>query len=109
MQGPLSAPWPESIRLSARRAERILARGSVAAWPARAAARSTTAIESFEQALKHDPGSVEALLGRGNALYALERYGEALAAYDRALETAPDLPGSPPRPFERALGSRPCG
>ncbi len=51
-----------------------------------------TAIESFGRALDHDPGSVEALLGRGNALYALERYDEALAAYDRALEAAPDRP-----------------
>jgi tetratricopeptide (TPR) repeat protein len=51
-----------------------------------------TAIESFEQALEHEPGSIEALLGRGNALYALERYDEALAAYDRALEAAPDRP-----------------
>jgi tetratricopeptide (TPR) repeat protein len=54
--------------------------------------RYATAIESFERALRDDPGSVEALLGRGNALYALERYDEALAAYDRALETAPDRP-----------------
>ena len=50
------------------------------------------AIESFDRALEHEPGSVEALLGRGNALYALERYDEALAAYDRAVETAPDRP-----------------
>ncbi|MEN6341245.1 MAG: tetratricopeptide repeat protein, partial [Methanospirillum sp.] len=32
-------------------------------------------------------------LGRGNALYALERYAEALAAYDRAVQAAPDRPG----------------
>jgi tetratricopeptide (TPR) repeat protein len=51
-----------------------------------------TAIESFGRALDHDPGSVEALLGRGNALYALERYEDALAAYDRALEASPDRP-----------------
>jgi tetratricopeptide (TPR) repeat protein len=51
-----------------------------------------TAIESFDQALGREPDSVEALLGRGNALYALERYDEALAAYDRAAERAPDRP-----------------
>ena len=52
-----------------------------------------TAVEAFDRALDFEPDSVEALLGRGNALYALERYAEALAAYDRAVQAAPDRPG----------------
>ncbi|MEN6342573.1 MAG: tetratricopeptide repeat protein [Methanospirillum sp.] len=52
------------------------------------------AIESFDEAIRREPGSVEALLDRGNALYALERYEEALAAYDRATELAPDRPAA---------------
>lgn len=51
-----------------------------------------TAIEAFDCALALEPDSVEALLGRGNALYALERYDEALAVYDRAVQAAPDCP-----------------
>lgn len=51
-----------------------------------------TAIESFDRALDFEPESVEALLGRGNALYALERYDEALTVYDRAVQAAPDRP-----------------
>lgn len=50
------------------------------------------AIELFDRALGFEPGSVEALLGRGNALYALERYDEALAVYDRSVKRAPDRP-----------------
>jgi tetratricopeptide (TPR) repeat protein len=52
----------------------------------------SAAIEAFGLALGYDQDSVEALLGRGNALYALERYDEALDTYDRALESAPERP-----------------
>ncbi len=67
-------------------------RGSGAAWLCTRRRKYAAAIGSFEQALEQDPGSVEALLGQGNALYALERYDEALAVYDRAVERAPDRP-----------------
>lgn len=63
-----------------------------------------TAIESFDRALEIDPDSVEALLGRGNALYALERYDEALGAYDRAVRAGPDRP-APHLARSNALGA----
>ena len=88
--------------------------GDAAFWTRRGMActrrrRYATAIESFEQALTHDPGSVEALLGRGNALYALERHDEALAAVRPRPRDRPRPPGGPPRPREPALGPRPDG
>lgn len=54
--------------------------------------RYAAAIEAFDRALDFEPDSVEALLGRGNALYALARYDEALAVYDCAVQAAPDRP-----------------
>lgn len=72
-------------------------RETAGSWIERGMARTrrrqyARALESFGRALGLDPGSVEALIGRGNALYVLERYDEALASYDRALEAAPDRP-----------------
>ena len=68
-----------------------------ASWTRRAMASTRRrhypkAIESFDHALECEPGSVEALLGRGNALYALDRFDEALETYERALEIAPERP-----------------
>jgi tetratricopeptide (TPR) repeat protein len=51
------------------------------------------AIRSFDAALALDPESVEALTGRGNAFYALERYEDALGCYDRVIAAAPRAPG----------------
>ena len=47
------------------------------------------ALLRYEQALDQDPKSAAAWTGKGTALQQLERYEEALAAYDRALELHP--------------------
>ena len=47
------------------------------------------ALLRYEQALAQDPKSAAAWTGKGTALQQLERYDEALAAYDRALELDP--------------------
>ena len=47
------------------------------------------ALLRYGQALDHDPRSAKAWTGKGTALQQLERYEEALAAYDRALEVDP--------------------
>ncbi len=47
------------------------------------------ALLRFEQALAQDERSAKAWTGKGTALQQLERYEEALAAYDRALELDP--------------------
>jgi len=47
------------------------------------------ALLRYEQALGQDPKSAPAWIGKGTALQQLERYEEALAAYDRALEVHP--------------------
>ena len=45
---------------------------------------------SYDRALAIKPEHVEALNNRGNTLYALNRYEEALASYERALALKPD-------------------
>ena len=47
------------------------------------------ALLRYEQAIEQDPGSAKAWTGKGTALQQLERYEEALAAYDRALTIDP--------------------
>ncbi len=47
------------------------------------------ALLRYQQALDQDPKSLAAWTGKGTALQQLERYEEALAAYDRALELRP--------------------
>ncbi|MEK6987881.1 MAG: tetratricopeptide repeat protein, partial [Candidatus Thermoplasmatota archaeon] len=48
------------------------------------------ALLRYQQAIEREPRSPEAWTGKGTALQQLERYKEALEAYDRALELAPD-------------------
>jgi tetratricopeptide (TPR) repeat protein len=48
------------------------------------------ALLRYEEALGQDPKSAKAWTGKGTSLQQLERYEEALAAYDRALELDPD-------------------
>jgi tetratricopeptide (TPR) repeat protein len=48
------------------------------------------ALLRYEQALAQDERSAKAWTGKGTALQQLERYEDALAAYDHALELAPD-------------------
>ncbi len=47
------------------------------------------ALLRYDQALDQDPKSAKAWTGKGMALQQLERFEEALAAYDRALELSP--------------------
>jgi tetratricopeptide (TPR) repeat protein len=49
------------------------------------------AIVRFDRTLAREPADVAALTGRGHALVALEREGEALAAYEAALVADPGL------------------
>ncbi len=48
------------------------------------------ALLRYEQALGRDPRSAKAWTGKGTALQQLDRYEEALAAYDRALALDPE-------------------
>ncbi len=48
------------------------------------------ALLRYQQATGRDPRSADAWTGKGTALQQLERYREALEAYDRALELSPD-------------------
>lgn len=48
------------------------------------------ALLRFEEAIAQDLKSAKAWAGKGTALQQLERYEEALAAYDRALELDPE-------------------
>ena len=48
------------------------------------------ALLRYEQALEKAPRNADAWTGRGVALQHLERYREALEAYDRALSFKPD-------------------
>ncbi|KAF5063369.1 Tetratricopeptide repeat protein [anaerobic digester metagenome] len=50
------------------------------------------AVVAFERALHLNATMVEAMVGMGNAFFALERYDDALQAYDRALAVAPERP-----------------
>jgi len=47
------------------------------------------AIVRYDQALEKDPRSADALTGKGIALQYQEKYTEAMACYDRALEVHP--------------------
>jgi tetratricopeptide (TPR) repeat protein len=47
------------------------------------------AIQSFDAALKLEPGNEAALLGRANSYYSLEKYGEALEDYRKVLSLQP--------------------
>ena len=47
--------------------------------------RDREALAAYEAALRTDPGSIEAVLGRGEALVQLQRYPEALSCFDRYL------------------------
>ena len=48
------------------------------------------ALLRYQQAVDREPRSADAWTGKGTSLQQLERYEEALEAYDRALELAPD-------------------
>ncbi len=48
------------------------------------------ALLRYQQAVEREPRSADAWTGKGTALQQLERYQEALEAYNRALELAPD-------------------
>ena len=50
------------------------------------------ALLRYEQAIAQDDRSADAWTGKGVALQQLERYREALDAYDRALSLKPDHP-----------------
>ena len=51
--------------------------------------RATEALESYDRALALEPGHVDTLNNRGNALLRLGRAAEALASYGQALALAP--------------------
>jgi len=42
-----------------------------------------------EQAIQLDPNFATAYVNKGNALWGLKRYEEALAAYEQAIQLAP--------------------
>lgn len=48
------------------------------------------ALAKFRQAIDLNPNSADAWIGRGDALYDLERYRAALAAYDKASQLDPN-------------------
>lgn len=48
------------------------------------------ALNKFQQAIKINPNRASAWIGRGHALYDLERYRAALAAYDQASQLQPN-------------------
>ncbi|GAB4156240.1 MAG: hypothetical protein Fur0046_36120 [Cyanobacteria bacterium J069] len=48
------------------------------------------ALEYFAQAVVTDPQNAEAWYKKGNALYALRRYDEAVDSYGQALNIRPD-------------------
>ncbi|MGO9774016.1 MAG: tetratricopeptide repeat-containing sulfotransferase family protein, partial [Roseiarcus sp.] len=54
-----------------------------------AAGRLAEAVACYDKALELDPGEIDALNNRGNALVALNRPTDALASYDRALARKP--------------------
>ena len=43
-------------------------------------------VAAYERALSKNPGDGAALLGLGKALYGLEKYNEALSAFQRAIQ-----------------------
>jgi len=49
------------------------------------------ALAAYERALAVEPGLAQALIGKGNVLSRLERYEEALACFDLALEAGIDV------------------
>jgi tetratricopeptide (TPR) repeat protein len=55
-------------------------------------ARADSAEGAFRRALEIDPGHVPALVHLGLALEEKQRYDDALAQYDRAIEAAPEDP-----------------
>lgn len=63
-----------------------------------------TAFLYYEQLVMLDDGRVENWVNRGRALEMLKREEEAIASYDRAIETNPDLPS--PFLYKAALLSR---
>ena len=50
------------------------------------------AVDSFEKALSLDPGRYDAWIGRGSALFYLDRYSDALTSFDKAIEIDPRRP-----------------
>jgi len=51
--------------------------------------RHQEAVQTFDQLLAHQAGHYPALMGKGSALLALERFGESVAAFDQALKLKP--------------------
>jgi protein O-GlcNAc transferase len=52
------------------------------------------ALEHFERTLARNPGDAAALNDRGNALQDLQRFAEAVASYDEALQSNSKLPAT---------------
>ncbi len=50
------------------------------------------AVDSFEKALSQDPGRYDAWVGRGSALFYLDRYSDALTSFEKAIEIDPRRP-----------------
>ena len=50
------------------------------------------AVDSFEKALSQDPGRYDAWVGRGSALFYLDRYSDALTSFEKAIEIDPKRP-----------------
>ena len=50
------------------------------------------AVNSFEKALSQDPGRYDAWVGRGSALFYLDRYADALISFEKAIEIDPRKP-----------------
>jgi len=48
------------------------------------------AIASFDRAIQRESNAYEALYGKGNALFYLKRYEEAIDCYERAASIKPD-------------------
>jgi tetratricopeptide (TPR) repeat protein len=63
-------------------------------WKLLAARKNLKALELFDTLLAENESNVNAWYSRGNSLYELGRYEEAIASYDRAISIKPDYYGA---------------